>query len=285
MEHIIYLNGYLLPRSRARISPFDHGFLYGYALFETMRARSGNIFRLERHLARLAGSAELINLPLEGLDLGQACYDTLRANGLDDARIRLTVSIGEGECIPEPPASPEPTVFIVATAYTPPPADTYRDGFTAVVSSIRQNSFTPLARLKSANYLNNVLARQEAKEMGADEALLLNERDRLCEGSTSNIFLVSRGILVTPDEESGCLPGITRQAVIELAAEAGIGVEQREVLPEEVLQADQAFLTSSLLGLMPLREVDGSPIGEREERAITTKLMAAYNDLVQRETA
>jgi len=283
MEQLVYLNGEILPRGSARISPFDHGFLYGYALFETMRARGGRIFRLRRHLERLAGSAGLLGLPL-GLDLKNACYDTLEANGLEDARVRLTVSIGEGDGVPDPPANPVPTVFILATAYNPPPADKYREGFKAVLSKIRQNSMSPVARLKSVNYLNNVLARREAKAAGADEALLLNERGLLCEGSTSNIFLVSRGVLVTPDVDSGCLPGITRQAVLELAARMGTGIDQREVQPEELFRADEAFLTNSLLGLMPLRDIDGKPIGERS-RVLTEKLTAAYNDLVHRETS
>ncbi|TET75751.1 MAG: aminotransferase class IV [Dehalococcoidia bacterium] len=288
MEQIVYLNGALLPRGRAKISPFDHGFLYGYALFETMRAYSGCIFRFQKHLDRLTCSAELIGLPLGTFDLEKACYDTLRANSLGDARIRLTVSIGEGGNAPDPPPRPRPTVFIVATSYTPPSAEKYRNGFKAVVSSIRQNSQSPLSRLKSANYLSSVLARKEAKAAGADEALLLNERGFLCEGSTSNVFLVTANGLITPDEESGCLPGVTRQAVIELASELGISVAQREVQIEELLQADEAFVTNSLLELMPLGEVDGKPIGGEREKGerdkVTERLMIGYEELVARGT-
>ena len=284
MEQLVYLNGELLPRSRARISPFDHGFLYGYALFETMRARGRRIFRLHSHLERLSSSANMLGLPLPPLDLEKACYEVLSANELDDARIRLTVSIGEGESVPDPPADPVPTVFIMGAPYNPPPVEKYREGYKAVVSKIRQNSKSPVARLKSANYLNNVLARREAKAAGADEAVLLNERGLLCEGSTGNVFLLYRGVLVTPNVESGCLPGITRQAVIELAAEMRTGVEQREVRLEELLQADEAFLTNSLLGLMPLRDIDGKPVG-RGGRIATERLSAAYSELVLRETS
>ena len=288
MEQIVFLNGTLLPRGQAKISPFDHGFLYGYTLFETMRSYSGYIFRLQKHLDRLTGSAELIGLPLGTFDLETACYDTLRANNLGDARIRLTVSIGEGGNAPDPPPRPRPTVFIVATSYIPPSAEKYRNGFKAVVSSIRQNSQSPLCHLKSANYLNNVLARREAKVAGADEALLLNERGSLCEGSTSNVFLVTGNGLITPDEESGCLPGITRQAVIELASELGISVARREVQVEELLQADEAFITNSLLELMPLAEVDGKPIGGESEKGkrheVTERLITGYGAVVARET-
>jgi branched-chain amino acid aminotransferase len=284
MEQLIYLNGTLLPRGQAAISPFDHGFLYGYSLFETMRAYSGYIFRLQHHLDRLTRSASLLSLPLDNLDLEKACYDTLKANNLNDARIRLTVSIGEGESAPDPPPHPKPTVLISASDYTPSSPETYRSGFKAIVSSIRQNSQSPLSRLKSANYLNNLLARKEARAAGANEALLLNERGSLCEGSTSNVFLVKGHTIITPNEESGCLPGVTRQAAIELASQTGLSVAQREVQLEELLQADEAFITNSLLELMPLREVDDKNIGGQSKKGgkgeVTGKLMTAYRELV-----
>jgi len=289
MEQIVYLNGTLMPGDRATISPFDHGFLYGYGLFETMRAYSGRIFRLEQHLRRLANAAETLSLPLSPVDLEEACYATLRANRLGDARIRLTISIGCGESAPDPPSLPDPTIFIVATGYVPPLLEKYGNGFKAVVSSIRQNSLSPLSRLKSANYLNHVLARKEARTSGADEALLLNGRGSLCEGSTSNLFLVKGDELVTPGEESGCLPGITRQTVIEIAPGLGITVVQREVRLEELLQADEAFVTNSLLELMPLTEVDGKPIGRKAgvsgEGGTVQRLRLAYGELVEREVA
>ncbi|MDY6892485.1 MAG: aminotransferase class IV [Chloroflexota bacterium] len=287
MGQIVYLNGALLPRSQATISPFDHGFLYGYALFETMRSYSGHIFRLQRHLDRLTSAARHIGMPLGTFDLEKACYDTLQANRLGDARIRLTVSTGEGEAIPDLPPDAIPTVFVVAAHYNPLPDERYRSGFRAMVSSIRQNSQTVLSRIKSANYLHNMIARREAREAGIDEALLLNERGFLCEGSTSNVFLVSGGNLITPGVDSGCLPGITRQTVIELATQMGTGVVQREIKLEELLQADEAFLTNSILELMPLREVDGKPVGgvtENGERGgVTGRLMIAYRELVARE--
>jgi branched-chain amino acid aminotransferase group I len=284
MEQIAYLNGALVPRSQARISPFDLGFLYGYGLFETMRAYSGHIFRLGIHMERLRRSAALIGLPLDVFDLEKACYDTLKANNLADARIRLTVSIGEGEAIPDPPKHPKPTVLVIATSYTPPSTEVYRNGYKAVVSPIHQNSQSPLSHLKTVNYLNQFLARREAKEKGADEAILLNERGFLCEGSTNNVFLVSKGNLVTPNEESGCLPGITRQTVIELASELGIRVTEREVRLEELLNADEAFLTSSLIELMPLTEVNSEPIGRGKRSKITERLMSAYKEAVVKET-
>jgi len=281
MEQIVYLNGALLPRSQAKISPFDLGFLYGYSLFETMRAYSGRIFRLERHLERLSTSAKLLGLPLNAFVIEKACYDTLKANNLKEARIRLTVSIGEGEAVPDLPKHPKPTVLVIATSYIPPSAETYRNGYKALVSALRQNSQSPLSRLKSANYLNNVLARREARAAGADEAILLNEQGFLCEGSTSNIFLVSKGTLITPGEESGCLPGVTRQVVMELVQALGISLVEREVRLEELLRADEAFLTNSIMELMPLAEVNGQRIGRGK---VTESLMQAYKEAVVKET-
>lgn len=283
MGEIVYLNGSLLPREKAAISPFDHGFLYGYGLFETMRAYSGRLFRIGRHLERLGRSAALFGFAegLAAFDLERACYETLRANGLGDARLRLAVSIGEGEATPDPPSPPRPTVFILARSYTPPPAETYRKGFEAVVSSIRLNSQSPLSRLKSANYLVNVLARREARAAGAEEALLLNERGLLAEGATSNVFLVRGGTLITPEEGSGLLAGITREAVLELAPSLGIKAVEGEVTPEELLQANEAFLTNSLWEIMPLTRVGGQSLGP--VGPVTARLMDAYKGIVRRE--
>jgi len=276
MEQIVFLNGTLLPRSRARISPFDHGFLYGYALFETMRAYSGHLFLLQKHLNRLTNSSRSIGLPPCGYDLEKACYDVLRVNNLENARIRLTVSMGEGEGSPDPPPHPEPTVLIAAMSYTAPSEDIYLDGFKAVVSSVRRSSHSPLSGIKSANYLENLLARKEA------------DRGFVCEGSTSNVFIVKNNSLVTPDEQSGCLPGITREVVMETASAMGIAVEQREVQLKELVAADEAFLTNSLLGLMPLRKIDGKALagGIRQpaESEITYGLTEAYRELICRET-
>lgn len=280
MEQIVYLNGSLLPRSQARISPFDLGFLYGYGLFETMRAYSGHIFRLEKHLERLSHSAKLLNLPLKVSHLKKACHETLKANKLKEARIRLTVSIGEGEAAPDLPERPRPTIFITATRYVPLTSEAYRKGYKAVVSTIDQDSQSPLSPLKSVNYLNHILARREAIAAGANEAILLNERGLLCEGSTGNIFLISHGKLITPDIESGCLPGITRQVVIELARGLGIKLDQREVRLEELLSADEAFLTNSMIELMPLVEVNNRRISGGK---VTLRLMQAYKETVIKE--
>ncbi|MFH1485144.1 MAG: aminotransferase class IV, partial [Chloroflexota bacterium] len=211
MEEFVYLNGSLVPRSQARISPFDYGFLYGYALFETMRAYEGRVFRLRQHLERLSASAQVMGLPLPKLEtLEAAVNETLSANGLRSARVRLSISAGEGEAVPNIASCREPTVFITARSLAPLPDFAYEEGYRAVVSSLRQNALSPLSRLKSANYLLNLLARTEAQRNGYQEAIILNEKGNVAEGSISSLFLVKNEVLLTPDSGSGCLPGITR---------------------------------------------------------------------------
>lgn len=280
MSEIVYLNGSLIPRSQARISALDYGFLYGFGLFETMRAYGGQVFRLDSHLNRLARSAEILGLPIQALDLKAAVMDTIHANKLSDARVRITISIGEGGMVPDPSACTQPTVLILAGHYKPYPKQVYEKGFRAVVSSIRRNSQSPLSRLKSANYLENMLAKQEARAAGVDEAICLNEKGLLAEASMSNIFLVNDGILRTPGEESGILPGITREVVLELASQLGINTFEQDIRLDELFQTQEAFLTNSLMEIMPLTEIDGKPVGSGEAESVTRRLMAEYKKLV-----
>jgi branched-chain amino acid aminotransferase len=282
MAEIIYLNGRLIPRSRAKLSPFDHGFLYGYGLFETMRAYQGHIFRLDRHLARLRRSAQSLGLAnrLAAFDLKAACTKTLDANKLKDARVRLTVSAGEGDMTPDPGTCPSPTVLISVQHLAPLPPEKYETGFKAALSSMRRNSQSPLSRLKSTCYMENILARMAARAAGCDEAILLNEQDYLAEGSTTNIFLVSNGALITPSLESGVLRGITREAVLEIARTSDITTLERQVELKELIEAEETFVTNSILELMPLTWFEGKPIGPGKPGQLTKELLAAYRKLV-----
>ncbi len=281
MNEIVYLNGALIPRSQASISVLDYGFLYGYGLFETMRAYEGRVFRLDSHLSRLAHSAEALGLPVETLDLKEAVMDTIRANQLTEARIRIAISIGEGAMSPDPGTCNKPTVLILAGHYQPHPDRVYQTGLRAIVSSIRRNSQSPLSRLKSANYLESMLARQEARTAGVDEAICLNEKGLLAEASMSNIFLVTDGTLRTPAEDSGILPGITRGVILELAQALGINTLEQDISLDKLLQAEEAFLTNSLIEVMPLAEIDGQPVGSGRPGALTRRLMTAYRELVK----
>jgi branched-chain amino acid aminotransferase group I len=287
MEEIVYLNGALLPRTQAWLSPFDYGFLYGYGLFETLRAYDGWVFRLEQHLSRLLSAAQGLGLDprLSLQELEKAVYETLRANGLRQARLRLTLSGGESPGTPDLPPPGQPTVFISARNYIPYPEETYLRGFRAILCSLRRNSQSPLSRLKSCNYLESLLARREAKAAGAEEALLLNEQGFIAEGSGSNIFVVQGGELFTPDEESGILPGITRRVVLEIAESLGLKARESKVTVAQLLAAEEAFLTNSLLEIMPLTRVEGQAVGSGAPGEITRELRQAYMALVKRERA
>lgn len=284
MDEIVYLNGSLVPLEQAWISVRDYGFLYGYGLFETVRAYNGHPFRLDEHLERLAAGAAQLGIAVDTAVLKEAVATTIQANRLREARIRLAVSLGEGGLTPDPTTAGPPTVLVLASQYQPHPEEVYRRGFCAIISSSLVFSRSPLAGLKTANYLPNLLARREAKAAGADEAIRLNERGLVAEAAMSNIFLVRAGTLLTPGVESGLLPGITRRLVLELAAELGIQTTEADITPEALLSADEAFLTGSLLEIMPLTVVADKTIGNGQPGPVTRRLMAAYRQLVAEAT-
>ena len=281
MSEIVYLNGSLMPRSQASISALDYGFLYGYGLFETMRAYGGRVFRLDSHIKRLVRSTEILGFPIGETDLKGAVMDTIQANQLGDARIRITVSIGEGSMVLDPDSCGSPTVLVLAAHYQPYSEEVYQRGFRAVVSSIRRNSQSPIPRLKSANFLESALAKREARSAGVNDTLFLNEKGLLAEASTSNIFTVTNGELKTPGLESGILPGITREVILELASKLEIVSYEQDTGPDELYQAEEAFLTNSMVEVMPLIEVDGKVIGDGRPGPVTKRLRQAYGNLVR----
>jgi branched-chain amino acid aminotransferase len=291
MEEVIYLNGSLVPRSEAKVSVFDHGFLYGYGLFETMRAYNGRIFLLERHIERLITSAAGIglNVGLSGTDLGKACTETVIANNLNEARIRLTVTHGEAESFPWADTAGKNTVVITARPYTPFSEEKYRQGFRVGVASLRRNSQSLISGVKSTNYLDNVLAKMEINKDGLDEALMLNEKGYIAECGSSNIFFIGDSGLVTPSKTSGMLPGITRALVIELAGILDIKVAETHVGLSDLNTFQEAFVTNSTMEIMPLVSVRDETgytvtIGNGKPGRITRRLTIAYKERVERET-
>jgi branched-chain amino acid aminotransferase len=291
MEGIVYLNGELIPATQARISVFDHGFLYGYGLFETMRAYHGKIFLLERHTKRLTDSAAVIGMGsgLAGIDLAQACRDTVEANDLSDARIRLTVTNGESDTFPWAGVSGRPTVVITAIPYAPPETERYEQGFKISLTSLRRCQQSLLSAIKSTNYLLSVLARMEAAKQGLHEALMLNDDGFIAEGSGCNIFFVKPSGLVTPSLGSGVLPGITRELVIELADRLHIDVTEGTVGLGALRNSKEAFLTNSMIEIMPLVQVRDDAgniitIGSGKPGRMTKKFMAVYKEMVEKET-
>ena len=273
---LLWVNGKLLPVGQAALDPRDRGFTLGDGLFETMRARGGAVLRIERHLSRLwAGAAVLGLSPLpKDEELADAIARTLAANELAEAAVRLTVSRGVPErrgLLPEP--EPRPSVVVHAEPFAGYPDELYARGVRAVISGIPRNERSPLSRIKSLNYLGNVLARREAEARGADDALLLNTAGDLACASAANLFLLLDGTLVTPSVTSGTLPGTVRELLTsELAPRVGLEVVERTVRPQELRAAEEAFLTNALMGIVPLIEVDAVPIGTGEPGPVSTVL-------------
>ncbi|MBI2868152.1 MAG: aminotransferase class IV [Chloroflexi bacterium] len=282
----VFLNGRIVPAGEAAVSVFDAGYTYGYGLFETLRVVGGASFRLAQHIARLEDGAQLLHLPSPSTvcDLPAAIAAVLAANGLREARVRISVSLQAQEALPALPRERRLTVLVVAMAPQPLSLSQYQRGYSAIVSAIRRNSASPLARVKSLNYLDNLLAYDEARAAGVDEAVLLNEHGHVACGSRANVFLVSHGRLATPSVASGVRAGVTREAVQELAAAGRIRVEERAVESSELHDAQEALLTNSVIGVMPLTGLDGRPIGDGRPGPLTRTIMAAYEELVERET-
>jgi branched-chain amino acid aminotransferase len=284
--HLLWVNGELLPVGQAALDPRDRGFTLGDGLFETMRARAGVVLRIERHLSRLRAGAAVLGLsPLpKDEELADAIARTLAANELAEAAVRLTVSRGVPErrgLLPEP--EPRPSVVVHAEPFAGYPDELYARGVRAVISGIPRNERSPLSRIKSLNYLENVLARREAEARGADDALLLNTAGDLACTSAANLFLPLDGGLVTPSVTSGALPGTVRELVVaELAPQSGLEVVERAVRPDELSAAEEAFLTNALLGIVPLTEVDGLPIGTGEPGPICAELGAGLEQSMAR---
>jgi branched-chain amino acid aminotransferase len=275
---LLWVNGDLLPVGESVLNPLDRGFTLGDGLFETLRVRGDTVLGIERHLFRLRVGAAVLGLsPLpKDKDLKDAITKTLTANGLTEAAVRLTISRGVPKrrgLLPEP--EPNPSMVIHAEPFTGYPAELYDRGARAVISGIRRNEHSPLARVKSLNYLDNVLARREAEARGVDDALLLNTAGDLACASAANLFLLLHGALVTPSVASGALPGTVRELVTaELAPPIGLKVVERVVRPEELDTAHEVFLTNALMGIVPLTVVDTLPIGTGVPGPVSMKLRA-----------
>lgn len=285
MKEIFYLNGKLLPRDEAKISLLDYGFLFGFGLYETMRAYNGKPFRLENHLARLRYSGARLGIVIHTTLLREAVHAVIKANGFGQTRLRICVSSGEGEIAPNLDSCKMPTVAILAAEYKPPSRAKYLQGYQVALSSIRRNSLSPVTYLKSANTMDSMLARRDARDAGADEAIFLNEKGYLSEAAGSNIFIVKDGFLKTPRYESGLLPGVTRMVVFELAARLDIKVSEVNCRLADLQQAHEVFITNSLIEIMPVTAFDGQPISSGKAGTVTRKLMKAYQELVKKETS
>lgn len=283
---LIWLDGRLVPREQATVSVFDHGLLYGDGVFEGIRVYNRRVFRLEPHLDRLYDSARALALeiPLDRAAMTKAVEDTVRANQREDAYIRLVVTRGAGELGIDPRTCPKPSVFIIVADVHVYPRELYAAGIKIITSATRQvshESFDP--RIKSLNYLKNVLAKIDAQRAGASEALMLNAEGFIAECTADNLFVVRRGAILTPSPQDGALEGITRGAVVELAAEAGIPLREARLTRFDVYTADECFVTGTGAELMPVVEADGRAIAGGAPGPITQKIGEVYRQLVRSE--
>ncbi len=268
---IVCLNGEFIPVRQAAIPVTDRGVLYGMGLFETIRVSGGSPRLLDLHLSRLFASAGELKLevPFGKEEIAGLIRRTAAENRMERGGIRLTLTAG-GE-------SGRPSILITARN-SPYRLDQYRAGIRAGFSAIKRNQSSPLVRHKTLSYYENVLARREAGAAGWDEAIFLNTSGNLAEGSVSNIFLVFGEKVVTPDLQSGLLPGITRRRAIDACAAIGLPLEERTVRPEELSQAGECFVTNSLMGVMPVASIGGMVVGSGRPGGITRIIMAALED-------
>jgi branched-chain amino acid aminotransferase len=278
---IAYVDGQWTPAEEARIPVLDHGLLYGDGVFEGIRVYGGRPFLLDEHLDRLAASARAIvlELPAERAEIAALCREAAERAGLDDGYLRLVVTRGAGALGVSPHTCPRAGLIVIAAPLSLYPAERYRDGVRLVTSSLRRSASDALPpQVKSLNYLTSVLASIEARRQGADEAVLLNAQGLIAECTADNLFLVSRGRVLTPAVASGALAGITRSLVLRLTSEQGIEAVEAPLTPADAWTADELFLTGTGAEIVPVCEIDGRPLPVA--RPVTERVRAAFADYV-----
>jgi len=283
MGRKIYIDGKLVEESEAKVSVFDHGFLYGDGVFEGMRAYAGRVFKLGEHLERLyaSGKAIALEIPMSREDLASAIEKTMQANSLRDAYIRLVVSRGAGDLGLDPRKCPKPSVIIIAASIELYPEDLYENGLDIITGSTRRISPSALnPRIKSCNYLNNILAKIEGIRAGVMEVLMLNDQGRVAECTGDNVFRVAGRTIETPPADAGILEGVTRDAVMELAREAGFAVRERGLTLYDLYTAEEVFLTGTAAEIIAVTKIDGRAIGGGKPGPVTGDLRSRFRKLV-----
>lgn len=281
----IYLNDRFVDRKEALVSVFDHGFLYGDGVYETLRTYGGRFFMLQPHVARLQRSARLIGLtiPVPEQEWPALLREAVERNGLTEAHLRITLSRGEGELGLDPALCPKPTLVIMAKPIAQYPAHLFEEGVPLTLAVTRRNLATALPpQIKSLNFLNNILAKREAGQAGTFDALMLNAEGLLTECTTSNFFFVSGGRLYTPSVDCGILDGITREVVLTLARDNGMSVEEGRYPAEALAHAEEAFLTNTSMEIMPVRSLDQALIGAGRPALVTRRLRELFHSNLAR---
>ncbi len=282
---MVYIDGNYLPKSEAKVSVFDHGLLYGDGVFEGIRSYDGVAFKLREHIDRLYRSARaiMLEIPLTKEEMTQAFLETLRKNNLPNAYVRLVVTRGVGDLGLDPKKCPKPSVIILPV----PILKLYdekkrREGMSLVVAWVRRDPVDATTHeIKSLNYLNSILAKIEANNVGADEAIILDRQGYISEATSENIFIVKDRTLLTPQASSGPLPGITANIVKELARKIGYSVVERNITIAELYASDEAFLTGTGAEIMPIREVNKRQIGEGRIGPVTERLWGEFSKIVK----
>ncbi|MBI4697417.1 MAG: branched-chain-amino-acid transaminase [Nitrospirae bacterium] len=279
---MIYLNNKLVPESRAMISVFDHGFLYGDGIYESLRAYNGTVFKLDEHIDRLFRSASFIRLkiPKTAEEIKKAVCRTMRASRLRNAFIRISVSRGAGPIGLDPALCPKPAFVIIPRAFKEYTKKYYENGVSIAVVNVRRNYAGALdPQMKSHNFLNNILAKIEAKDRGAFEAIMLNYRGYIAEGTIANIFFIKNSILCTPSPDVGILNGITRRVIMDAAKGLKIKTKEGKFTRKHLYGADEVFISNTSMEVMPVTAVDNIRIGKKAGN-ITRMLGMAYKEKV-----
>jgi len=281
-----YIDGKLYPKEEAKVSVLDHGFLYGDGVFEGIRAYNGRVFRLEQHFDRLWQGARtlMLQIPLSRDELRKAVLWTLRENKLRDAYIRLVVTRGVGDLGLDPRKCPRPSVIIITDTISLYPAELYERGMEVVSVSTRKNRPDALnPNIKCLNYLNQILGRLEVNREGAPEGIMLNQDGHVAEATADNIFMVLKGVLVTPPAIAGILLGITRETVLEVAVKEAIPTEEKLFGLHTLYNSDECFLTGTGAEVVPVVKVDGRTIGAGVPGEMTRRIIKSFRELVQQE--
>jgi branched-chain amino acid aminotransferase len=280
----VYINGKLYDKPDAKVSVYDHGLLYGDGVFEGIRVYEGKVFRLKEHIDRLYDSARHIYLeiPMGREQMTEAVLDTVRANDKKNGYIRLVVTRGAGYLGLDPRKTSDPQVIIIVDDISLYPPELYDAGMEIVTAAtIRNHPNAVNPRVKSLNYLNNIMAKVEGVRAGAMEALMLNHKGEVAECTGDNIFVIKRGVLKTPPPDAGILEGITRNAIMDLARAANIPAQETALTRHDVYAADECFLTGTAAEVIPVVKCDGRPIGTGKPGPITRRLREAFVQLTR----
>jgi branched-chain amino acid aminotransferase len=282
----VYIDGKFYPKAEAKISVFDHGFLYGDGIFEGIRLYKGCVFRLDEHLERLEMSAKALclNMPWTRKEISDIVCESCRRNKLTDGYIRLVVSRGFGDLGLSPKNCPKPSIICIADSIKLYPEELYTTGMKIITAPTRRVSPAALPpMIKSLNYLNNILAKMEAQQHGFHECLMLNEQGYVSECTGDNVFLIHKGKLITPASHAGALVGITRQVAIEVAQTLNIPVVETNITRYDVWNADECFLTGTAAEVIPVIEVDARTIGTGKPGPLTAKILAEFRKKASKE--